>query len=83
MSQDGAYIHIKSAQSIEGHDENFQRCEEILSSEVHKCPIKHLSLVVDDCAELPLKSHHQKFVRKLRAHVADGIESASQICLVT
>ena len=75
-------IAVETIQSS-GHDEVAERCEEIISSEVHKCPIKDLRLVLEDCTEVPLENHQQNCVRKFRAHLEEGIEGESRTLPVT
>ena len=45
------------ARARAGHNEAVNECQEILESEVHKCPIEDLRLVLEEGGCVPLRAH--------------------------
>ena len=65
-----------------GERDAVEQCKEIQKSEVNKCPIDDLRLVLEEGTSVPLRSHQRLAVKKFRRNVDEGAEGESRAPLV-
>ena len=48
------------------------RCQEIQDSQVNRCPVQHLRMVLEEGTSVRLREHQRNAIARFRARVEDG-----------
>lgn len=59
--------------------EVMNRCQEIKDSDVNKCPVQHLRMVLEEGTSVPLRGHQRNAVKRFRASVEDGAAGVTRM----
>ena len=69
---------ILSPGSIKLSRDAEQRCAEIQETDVHRCPVDDLCIVLQDGTKQPLNSDQKQCILNFRGKVPDGVSGFSQ-----
>ena len=80
-----ALFAMRRAHSLghsEAASEAVRQCQEVLTSEVNRCPIEHLRMVLEEGKAVKLYPHQRSIVTKFRERVEAGAAGEARVNLV-